>query len=324
LTEVETWDKIATLKEALGILVKSLPVGICFNICSFGSSFTFLWPTSRVYDASSLNDALHFVFTLSATMGGTEMQSAVVAIVTNRLKGKDLEVLLLTDGQIFNQQQLFNYVRTSAADNTARFFSLAIGDTASHSLVEGIARAGNGFSQSVIVYEELDRKVVRMLKGALTPYIFDYPLEVQYDGSDDDDFEVVDTDKPMSDSATEVTTETPETSSQTIVQQPISLFDANVNGSDAELGSRQPADDKSLPNILPPRALQAPYKIPSLYPLIRTTVYLLLYPKSLNCTPQSRKFRATTNLGPLELHIPHQRFWQGGDNSSTCFTQSSD
>ncbi|KAJ5911723.1 uncharacterized protein N7473_001026 [Penicillium subrubescens] len=277
-------DKIVTLQEALRIFLKSLPIGITLNICSFGSSFTFLWPTSRVYDASSLNDALHFVSTISANMGGTEMQSAVVAAVTNRLKGKDLEVILLTDGQIFNQQQLFNFVPTSAADNTARLFSLAIGDAASHSLVEGIARAGNGFSQSVIEYEELDSKVIRMLKGALIPHIFDYTLEVQYDGKDDD-FEAVDTDEPMSDSETEVAAETPEASPQTTVQQPISFFDTSLKGSDAEFGSRQQADDKNVPNMLPPRALQAPYKIPSLYPFIRTTVYLLLDPRSSHRTP---------------------------------------
>lgn len=296
-------DKIATLQEALRIFLKSLPVGICFNICSFGSSFTFLWPTSRVYDALSLNDALHFVSTINANMGGTEMQSAVVATVTNRLIGKDLEVLLLTDGQILNQQELFNFVRTSTADNTARFFSLAIGHAASHSLVEGIARAGNGFSQSVIEYEELARKVVRMVKGALTPHIFDYTLEVQYDGKDDD-IEVVDTDELMSDSETEVATETPEESPQTTVQQPISLFDANFKGSDAELGSLQRADDRNFPSMLSPRTLQAPYKIPSLYAFIRTTVYLLLDPRSSHRTPQSLTFRATSKFGPLELQIP--------------------
>ncbi|KAJ5363951.1 uncharacterized protein N7496_009664 [Penicillium cataractarum] len=299
-------DKIQTLTSALQIFLKSLPVGICFNICSFGSSFSFLWPTSRVYDASSLEDALCFVSTISANMGGTEMQHAVEATVANRLKGKDLELLLLTDGEIWRQDMLFDFVRKSAADNTARFFSLAIGDAASHALVEGVARAVNGFSQSVINYEELDRKVVRMLKGALTPHIFDYKLEVQYDGGKaDDDFEIVDSDIPMSDSETEIATPTSETSQQTPTQQPISLFDANFKESDAELGSRQQADDKSLlPIIPPPRALQAPYKIPSLYPFIRTTVYLLLDPRSSHRIPKSLTFRATSKLGPLELQIP--------------------
>lgn len=298
-------DKIQTLTSALQIFLKSLPVGICFNICSFGSSFSFLWPTSRVYDAPSLEDALRFVSTIGANMGGTEMQSAVEATVANRLEGKDLEILLLTDGQISRQDMLFDFVRTSAADNTARFFSLAIGDAASHSLVDGVARAGNGFSQSVINYEELDRKVVRMLKGALTPHIFDYKLEVQYDdGKADDEFEVVGSDI-MSDSETEIASPTSETFQQTLTQQPISLFDANFKGSDAELGPRQQADDKSLlPIIPPPRALQAPYKILPLYPFIRTTVYLLLDPSSSHRIPQSLTFRATSKLGPLELQIP--------------------
>lgn len=297
-------DKISTLQAALRIFLKSLPVGICFNICSFGSSYSFLWPTSRVYDASSLNDAMKFGTTINANMGGTEMQSAVVATVQNRLKNKDLEVLLLTDGEIWNQQELFDFVRASAADNTARFFSLAIGDAASHSLVEGIARAGNGFSQSVIEYEELDRKVVRMLKGALTPHIFDYKLDVQYEGKADDDFEVLDHDESMSDSATEVGVETPGEPQQATTQQPISLFDASLKGSDAELGFNPQADGKSLPSISPPRELQAPHKIPPLYPFIRTTAYLLLDPRYSHRTPQSLTFRATSKQGPLVLQIP--------------------
>ncbi|OOQ88295.1 hypothetical protein PEBR_13349 [Penicillium brasilianum] len=297
-------DKVDTLKSSLQIFLKSLPVGICFNICSFGSIFSFLWPKSRVYDASSLEDALRFVSSISANMGGTEMQSAVVATVQNRLKDKELEVLLLTDGQISRQEALFDFVRTSAADNTVRFFSLAIGNAASHSLVEGVSRAGNGFSQSVINYEELDQKVVRMLKGALTPHISDYKLEVQYEGKADEDFEFVDSDVPMSDFGTNISTSISGTSQKTLTQQPISLFDANFKGSDAELGSRQQADDKSLPIIPSPSALQAPYKIPSLYPFIRTTVYFLLDPRYLHRIPQSLAFRATSKFGPLELQIP--------------------
>ncbi|KAJ5157109.1 uncharacterized protein N7482_008209 [Penicillium canariense] len=296
-------DKIPTLKAALQIFLKSLPVGICFNICSFGSHHSFLWPTSRVYDASSLNDALSFVSTVDSNMGGTEMQRAVVATVTNRLRNRDLEVLILTDGQIFSQDDLFSFVRTSAADNTARFFSLAIGDAASHSLVEGIARSGNGFSQSVLEYEDLDRKVVRMLKGALTPHIYDYKLEVQYDGKADDDFEVLETDETMAGSETEVE-EAPETPKAAATQQHISLFDANFQESDAELQSCQQANDQGLPSISPPRTLQAPYQIRSLYPFIRTSVYLLLDPRSSDRAPRSLTLRASSKWGSLELQIP--------------------
>ncbi|KAJ5219251.1 uncharacterized protein N7498_001350 [Penicillium cinerascens] len=295
-------DKTTTLQSALRIFLKSLPLGICFNICSFGTWHSFLWSTSKVYDQSSLQQALLYIDHIHADMGGTNMQPAVEAVVNNRLKNKDLEVLLLTDGAIYNQQSLFSFVRDAAADNTARFFSLGFGDAASHSLVEGIARSGNGVSQSVLRHEELDRKVVRMLKGALTPHIYDYKLQVEYDTMVDGDFEVVENvDYPMQGSETDIEDQAAVIQTP---QKPISLFDENYKESNAELGATRTVDDKNLPKLTAPKVLQAPYKIPSLYPFIRSTVYLLLDPKSTHRIPQSLTFTATSKQGPLQLRIP--------------------
>ena len=43
------------------------------------------------------------------------------------------------------------------------------GNSVSSALIEGVARAGDGFAQSVGEGETLDGKVIRMLRGALTP-----------------------------------------------------------------------------------------------------------------------------------------------------------
>ncbi|GFF49019.1 von Willebrand factor A domain-containing protein 5A [Aspergillus udagawae] len=279
-------EKIDTLKSALRVFLKSLPVGVCFNICSFGSSYSFLWKQSLLYNAESLQEALSFVDGVRADMGGTEMQEAVEATVHSRMKDKVLEVLILTDGQIWNQEALFKFIRETAADNSARFFSLGIGDGASHSLVDGIARAGNGFSQLVVNYEELDRKVVRMLKGALTPHISDYKLEVEYDDGDED-FEVVLPERPKTMTVDDTEKE----------QQPISLFDADYKENEQKM------DEEPLPVLTPPPTIQAPYKIPPLYPFIRTTAYILLGPATMH-TPKALIFRATSNQGPLVLRIP--------------------
>ncbi|KAF4287245.1 hypothetical protein KXV70_002521 [Aspergillus fumigatus] len=278
-------DKIDTLKSALRVFLKSLPVGVCFNICSFGSRHSFLWKQSLFYTAESLQEALSFVDGVRANMGGTEMQEAVEATVRSRMKDKELEVLILTDGQIWNQQTLFGFIRETAADNGARFFSLGIGNGASHSLVEGIARAGNGFSQMVVNYEELDRKVVRMLKGALTPHIFDYKLEIEHDDPVEE-FEVVLPERPRAMPVDEAE----------MKQQPISLFDADYKEDE------QKTDEEALPVLTPPQTLQAPYKIPPLYPFIRTTAYLLGSANMQN--PKALIFRATSKQGPLVLRIP--------------------
>lgn len=252
-------DKILTLQSALRVFLKSLPVGVCFNICSFGSSFSFLWDKSMPYDKSSLDNAMRFVEDIEANMGGTEMQGAVEAAVENRLKGKQLEVMILTDGEIWDQDGVFSFVRKSAADKKTRFFSLGIGDAASHSLIEGTAKAGNVFSQSVIVYEELSEKMVRMLKGALSPHIYDYKMDVEYDAETES--EMIDSETEVSGSDTPAKEDEEKASIQPSEKAPISLLDPFYK--EPEIKSVQELL-KKLPILSTPDLLQAPYKTPTL------------------------------------------------------------
>ncbi|KAJ6044998.1 hypothetical protein N7460_006353 [Penicillium canescens] len=308
-------DKISTVQSALKVFLKSLPVGACFNICSFGNSFSFMWPKSKVYDASSLKQALLFVGSINADMGGTEMEQAVIATVGNRLEGKSLEVLILTDGEIYDQGSLFGFVRDAAAKNTTRFFSLGVGDAASHSLIEGIARAGKGICQSVMEYEELDRKIVRMLKAALTPHIYDYKLEVKYDddSQEEHEFDIVsDVETEGEDSATEVNDDNVSVGPQPgTPQEPISLFDENFIEPEMMQVDTDTSPSAGLPTLTSPQAIQAPYRIPTLYPFVRTTVYLLMDSDKAEHNPKSLKFSATSKQGPLQLKIPIQSIGTG-------------
>ncbi|KAJ5094660.1 hypothetical protein N7456_010521 [Penicillium angulare] len=303
-------DKISTLRAALKVFLKSLPPGICFNICSFGSDHSFLWPRSTVYDQSSLNQALAFVDTVDSNMGGTEMEQAVRAAVNSRLQNKDLEVLILTDGEIYDQDSLFKFVRESSSSHTTRFFSLGIGHTVSHSLIEGVARAGQGFSQSVLQNQDLDRCVVRMLKGALTPHIYDYKLEVDYEHTLTGDFELVsDTENFMSDTETEV--QSPAPRDTPAPGQTIQLYSEDFVEPDTVSGTEAGQMNDDPPHITRPMVIQAPHKIPPLYPFIRTTVFLLLDPESADKIPRSLTFSATSKQGPLCLRIPITDMGQG-------------
>ncbi|KAJ5671421.1 hypothetical protein N7507_000548 [Penicillium longicatenatum] len=289
-------DNISTLKNALQVFLKSLPLGVCFNICSFGTGYSFLWPGSKAYDKSSLQEALSLVDSIGADMGGTNMQPAVEATLQNRLPGKDLEVLLLTDGAIMDQDSLFQIVRETSNRHNARFFTLGIGHAASHALIEGVARAGQGFSQSVLQNEELDKSIVRMLKGALTPHIYDYKLEVDYDNTVDQDYELV---NPVSPSPTEVTVTS---GADEPAAPPISLFSDDFKEPES-ISDLEGAFADTLPVFSSPKVIQAPHKIPPLYPFIRTTAYLLLDPES-DRIPRSLIFTATSQQGPLCLRIP--------------------
>ncbi|KPI43377.1 von Willebrand factor A domain-containing protein 5A [Cyphellophora attinorum] len=287
--------KIKTLVSAMKIFLKSLPVnGIKFNICSFGSNFDFLFPRSQTYDQVSLEQALACLDVFDASYGGTEMLAPIKATCERRYTDLPLEVMLLTDGQIWNQQELFDYI---GSQRNTRFFSLGIGAGASSALVEGIARSGGGFAQFVTDQEKMDKKIVRMLKGALTPHVDDYKIDIVYedDTKEDEEFEVVN--KSTSSEANTLVT-----NFQKLHTAKISLFDEK-----AKEEPTNPAAGRfdALPTISIPAVIQTPYKLPALYPFNRTTVYILTN-NDTSKKPASLKLSGTCDAGPLELSIPVQ------------------
>ena len=309
------WGKIANLKTALQIFLKSLPVGVKFNICSFGSSYSLLWDRSKSYDKASLEEATRHVDTFQSNMGGTEMCQPIKAVFEKRYKDMNLEVFLLTDGDIWDQANLFSIINAEMAQSNGavRVFTLGIGTGASTSLVEGAARCGNGFSQLVGDNEKMNNKVVRMLKGALTPHIKDYTLEIKYDEQPDDadDFELVEkvVDCLIVDDGRSEKTAVEESAAAS-QKKPISLFDASADDEDSEMtdapSTTAAVETKynHLPPVTPPKLLQAPFQIPPLFPFNRTSVYVLMSGETIQRPVKSVVLRGTSVHGPLELEIP--------------------
>ncbi|RFU73691.1 vault poly [Trichoderma arundinaceum] len=305
--------KILRVIDALKIFLKSLPVGVKFNICSFGSTFSFLWDRSMTYDQATLDQAIGHVSAFDSNLGGTEMYQPMQEIFKRRYQDMNLEVFLLTDGEIWQQEELFQLVnkQVSETKGAIRIFTLGVGKDASHALIEGVARAGNGFAQTVGENEKMDKMLVRMLKGALTPHITDYTLEIKYEGGEaeaaeeeDDDFEIIEKVMdamtlevtPPSEATKEITTESP--------PKTISLFDQNVQDKDMEVSNTSGSPRVNLPSVPVPRYLQAPFQIPPLFPFSRTTVYILLSDSTPNRQPKSVILKGTSSYGPLSLEIP--------------------
>ncbi|KAL2259009.1 hypothetical protein VTK26DRAFT_7458 [Humicola hyalothermophila] len=308
-------NRIPNLKAALNIFLKSLPIGVKFNICSFGSRHELLFPDgSKNYDASSLEIATHYVNSFAANFGGTEMYRPMEEIFEKRYTDMDLEVFLLTDGETWNQQRLFEMINkhVGGSHGAIRVFTLGIGREVSHALIEGVARAGNGFAQTVGDNENMNSKVVRMLKASLSPHIKDYNLEIKYHNDSttdvDEDFELV---EKVLDSLT-VEFGEPQQQQEKAAEQPkktISLFDESVDPDvemvDASVDTTTAGGKYShVPSVPEPKILQAPFVIPPLFPFTRTSVYLLLSPETAQKRPKSVVLRGTSPVGPVELEVP--------------------
>ncbi|MCJ1381276.1 hypothetical protein MMC17_004385 [Xylographa soralifera] len=298
-------NNIPMLISAMKVFLKSLPLGVKFNICSFGSYHSFLFSKSMSYAQDTLATAISHVEGFGANMGGTETFGAVRATIEQRFKDIPLEIILLTDGDIWQQEDLFKYLNEEVEKSKGgiRVFPLGIGNGVSHALIEGIARAGNGFSQSVQHGEKLENRLVRMLKGALSPHVTDYSLEVKYEvENEDDDFEMVEVFDKVTEglkySLAEVEKEKPKP------QAFISLFNTDEKSTNKETPIAKGDRYAGLPDLPPPKLIQAPHKIPPLFPFNRTSVYLLMSPDTVQKKPTSVVLRGTSTHGPLELEIP--------------------
>ncbi|KAL2166651.1 hypothetical protein VTG60DRAFT_2347 [Thermothelomyces hinnuleus] len=165
-------DKIETLKSAMRFFLKGIPQGRKFNICSFGTEFTSWLPTSVEYAEETMNSALSYIETeFKADMGSTELLPAIQAIVQVRDKTAMTDIIVLTDGEVWRLQETLEYIQKTRdrTEGRIRFFALGIGQAVSHALVDGIAKAGGGYSEVVqqTHWGRWEDRVVSMTKAAL-------------------------------------------------------------------------------------------------------------------------------------------------------------
>lgn len=139
--------KMDMLVDALIIFIKSLPFGTRFNIISFGSHCSALWPQSKVYSESSQTDAIRHVESLQADMGGTELGEAVQVAVESRFTNTSTEIMLLTDGQITDQREVIGYLNEENArtSNSIRVFTMGIGSALRARLSKVLPEQAMGF-----------------------------------------------------------------------------------------------------------------------------------------------------------------------------------
>jgi Ca-activated chloride channel family protein len=181
------------------LCLRSLSPGCRFNIVSFGSHCESFFTESQPYDDESMKKAAAFVSSLDADMGGTELLAALEYAVgqrpiesppsmwqavkslggtrrsASREGGLPRQILLLTDGEVTNTDEIIDLAKKHAT--TARFFTFGIGAGASHHLVRGIARASGGAAEFISPGERIEAKVMRQFKRVLSPALTDVKVD---------------------------------------------------------------------------------------------------------------------------------------------------
>ncbi|RUO95700.1 hypothetical protein BC936DRAFT_143417, partial [Jimgerdemannia flammicorona] len=171
--------KIENTKAALDLFIRSIPNETYFNIILFGTGYVTLFDKSRCNSQGILDKALKFVDNLSANMGGTQIYSPLRWAFDHAQKDMSTTIILMTDGEVNNTEELIKLTDTEIRKCKnpkygVRVYTLGLGNSVSHHLVDGIARVGQGFAQYIGDCDMFNGKVVQILKNAVQPPITNY------------------------------------------------------------------------------------------------------------------------------------------------------
>jgi uncharacterized protein YegL len=274
-------SKMTQTRSALQLFLRALPANSYFNIIGFGSSHQSLFTKSQPYEESYVEKALEHAKNLQANLGGTELMAPLRAVYSSSSeKGYSRQIFVLTDGEVSNTEEVVRLVQENHRRNSEwRLFTIGVGSSVSHALVEGMARGGRGSCQIIGDSERLEPKVMSQLKQALQPALTN--LRVDWGGS--------------SPAASTPAPSAPKTGFATMAPKIGSL-----------LGHR--IDEK-----LPPHAsvaarndlvYQAPFILPPVYSNKRFICYAYLHP-SVNVDKIT--LTAESPDGPLDVILPIER-----------------
>ena len=161
-------ESIDQAKRALLLCIRALGEHDTFDVLRFGSTYDAMWKAPRRFDDRSLDEATTYVRGIEADLGGTEILGALAALLERpRDPERPRRILLLTDGQVSNEQEVIALAREHA--DHATVFSFGIGAGASEHLVRGVARASRGASEMIFPGERIEPKVMRMFDRVRTP-----------------------------------------------------------------------------------------------------------------------------------------------------------
>jgi Ca-activated chloride channel homolog len=131
-----------TGKKLMGDLVNVLRPSDTFNVVVFADGTDAFSQASVPATNPNLSSALRFIGRKDGG-GGTRLLGALQrAVSLPRQPGVSRSIVLLTDGYIEAEADVFDYVRSQLDD--ANFFAFGIGSSVNRFLIEGVARAGLG------------------------------------------------------------------------------------------------------------------------------------------------------------------------------------
>lgn len=145
-----------------------------FNLITFSGATRVLWESPRANTPQNREEAQKFLDSQQGG-GGTEMMKAI----NTALEGQDAErlrvVCFMTDGYVGNDMAIIDAIQKNA--KTARVFSFGIGNSVNRFLLDGMAQAGRGAAEYVLLASDADNAADRFFERINAPVLTDISVD---------------------------------------------------------------------------------------------------------------------------------------------------
>ncbi len=165
-------EKLDETKRAVIECLKQLDVGDKFNIIPFESEFEAMNIKSIEYNEENMRKAVKYINNLEP-LGGTEILDPIKFALYE--KKTDKIILLFTDGQVGNEEEIIKFVEDNV--NRSRIFPFGIDTNVNSSFIKQLAKAGNGKAELIQPKEKIDDKIIRTFARIQTPLLEEIKID---------------------------------------------------------------------------------------------------------------------------------------------------
>ena len=152
-------DSIAQARRAIHKVLSELTTEDHFSLSRFGDHAEHEFTRMASANEQGLARAAKVLEVTEADMGGTELNSALAETFTIRDFRGQADVLLITDGEVWETWMTVG----RAALTKHRVFAIGVGSAPAESLLQQLARATGGACEMVGPNEDIEAAVMRML-----------------------------------------------------------------------------------------------------------------------------------------------------------------
>ncbi len=164
--------KLTQARNALQLCLRNLEEGDTFNLVAFESSAHLYSRYSVLFNQENLESAGQWVDNLKSK-GGTAILEPV-KFALNNCTAQNTVILLFTDGQVGNEEEIINIVREKIGRN--RLFTFGIDTAVNSFFINSLAEAGNGLPEFIFPGERIEDKVMRQFARITSPGVTDVTL----------------------------------------------------------------------------------------------------------------------------------------------------